>query len=106
MRAIAVTGPKRVTEIPNVQTINESLPGYQVTGWYGLYAPAGTSSDIVQRLYVESRRALMRPEVQETLRKSGNEPVASSPQEFAAFLRAEIAKWAKVAEASGLKKIN
>ncbi|OGA50868.1 MAG: hypothetical protein A3F74_00945 [Betaproteobacteria bacterium RIFCSPLOWO2_12_FULL_62_58] len=106
VRAIAVTGPKRVTEIPNVQTINESLPGYQVTGWYGLYAPAGTSSDIVQRLYVESRRALMRPEVQETLRKSGNEPVASSPQEFAAFLRAEIAKWAKVAEASGLKKIN
>jgi tripartite-type tricarboxylate transporter receptor subunit TctC len=106
LRAIAVTGPKRFTEIPDVPTIAESLPGYEVTGWYGLYAPAGTSADIVQRLFVESRRALTRPEVKETLMKTGNEPVVSSPQEFAVFLRAEIAKWAKVVKSSGLKEIN
>jgi len=104
LRAVAVTGSKRPVEMPDVPTIGESIPGYEVTGWYGFYAPAGTSADIVRRLHVESRRALTRPEAQDALIKSGNEPVGSSPAEFAAFLRAEIAKWAKVAASSGLKK--
>jgi tripartite-type tricarboxylate transporter receptor subunit TctC len=106
LRAIAVTGPKRFSGMPDVPTVAESLPGYEVTGWYGLYAPAGTSADIVQRLFMESRRALTRPEVTEALLKAGNEPVVSSPQEFAAFLRTEIRKWAKVVKSSGLKEIN
>ncbi len=106
VRAIAVTGSKRPVEMPNVPTIGESIPGYEVTGWYGLYAPAGTSADIVKRLHAETRRALMKPDARDALMKSGNEVVASSPAEFAAFLRAEIAKWAKVAAASGLKKTN
>jgi tripartite-type tricarboxylate transporter receptor subunit TctC len=106
LRAVAVTGSKRPVEMRDVPTIGETIPGYEVTGWYGLYAPAGAPADIVRRLHVESRRALTRPEAQDALVKSGNEPVGSSPAEFTAFLRAEIAKWAKVAAASGLKKTN
>jgi tripartite-type tricarboxylate transporter receptor subunit TctC len=107
VRAIAVTGPKRFSEFPNVPTIAESgVPGFNVTGWYGLYAPAGTPGDIVRRLNAGVERALNSPDVKEKLAKTGNEVVASSPEEFAAFLRAQIAKWAKVIQDSGLKKIN
>lgn len=104
IRAIAVTGPERFGELPQVPTIAESgVPGYSVTGWYGFYAPAGTSADIVRRLYAEAGRALNSPEVKEKLVKTGNEPVVSSPEEFSAFMRTEIAKWAKVAKDSGLR---
>lgn len=107
VRAIAVTGPKRFAEFPDVPTVAESgVPGFNVTGWYGLYAPAGTSSDIVRRLNAEAKRALNSPDVKAKLAKTGNEPVASSPEEFAAFLRAETAKWAKVIKDSGLEKID
>jgi tripartite-type tricarboxylate transporter receptor subunit TctC len=107
VRAIAVTGPKRFTELPQVPTIAESgVPGYYVTGWYGFYAPAGTSAEIVRRLHTEARRGLNSPEVAEKLEKTGNVPVTSSPAEFAAFVRAEIGKWAKVIKDSSLKKID
>lgn len=107
VRAIAVTGPKRFAEFPNVPTIAESgVPGFNVTGWYGLYAPAGTSGEIVQRLHAEVKRALDSPDAKAKLARTGNEPVASSPEEFAAFLRAETTKWAKVIKDAGLKKIN
>jgi tripartite-type tricarboxylate transporter receptor subunit TctC len=104
IRAIAVTGSKRFGELPEVPTISESgVPGYNVTGWYGFYAPAGTSVEIVRRLHVEAGRGLNSPEVRDKLMKTGNEPVVSSPEEFAAFMRAEIAKWAKVAKESQLR---
>jgi tripartite-type tricarboxylate transporter receptor subunit TctC len=107
VRAIAVTGPKRFAEFPNVPTIAESgVPGFNVTGWYGFYAPAGTPADIVRRLNAGVKRALNSPDVKEKLAKTGNEVVASSPEEFAAFLRAQIAKWAKVIRDSGVKKIS
>lgn len=107
VHGIAVTGPTRFSELPEVPTINESgVPGYNVTGWYGFYAPAGTSPDIVRRLHAEAVRALNSPDVKEKLMKTGNEPVVSSPEAFAAFLRAEIDKWAKVIKDSGLKTID
>jgi len=107
VRAIAVTGSKRFAAFPNVPTIAESgVPDYNVTGWYGLYAPAGTPAGIVRRLYAGTKRALNSPDVKEKLAKTGNEVVASSPEEFTAFLRAETAKWAKVIRDSGIKKIN
>jgi len=107
VRAIAVTGPERFTELPEVPTIAESgVPGYYVTGWYGFYAPAGTLAEIVRRLHAEARRALNSPDMTEKLAKTGNVPVASSPEEFVAFMRAEIGKWAQVIKDSGLKKID
>ena len=103
MRGMAVTGNKRYAELPDVPTIAESgVPGYNVTGWYGFYAPAGTPPDIVRRLHEESRRALASPDIRDKLLKAGNEPVGSSPAEFAAFVRAEYDKWGKVIKAAGL----
>jgi tripartite-type tricarboxylate transporter receptor subunit TctC len=106
VRAIAVSGSKRFSELPDVPTIGESVPGYEVTGWYGFFAPAGTPPEIVRRLQAEAAKALTTPEARDKLVRSGNEPVVSSPDEFNAFLRAEIAKWAKVIQSSGLKKID
>ena len=104
LRGIAVTGTQRYAELPGVLTVAESgIPGYSVTGWYGLYAPAGTPQEIVRRLHEESRRALASPDIKDKLVKAGNEPVGSSPAEFAAFVRAEFEKWAKVIKAANLR---
>jgi tripartite-type tricarboxylate transporter receptor subunit TctC len=104
VRAIAVAGSRRFAELPQVPTIAEAgVPGYSVNTWYGLYAPAGTPPEILHRLHAEARRALSDPEVKARLAKLGNEPVASAPEEFVAFLRAEIAKWTKVARASDIR---
>lgn len=104
LRGVAVTGTQRFTELPQVMTVAESgVPGYSVTGWYGLYAPAGTPADIVRKLHEESRRALSSPEVKDKLQKAGNEPVGTSPAEFAAFVRTEYDKWAKVIKQANLK---
>jgi len=104
LRAVAVTGTQRYAELPNVMTVAEAgVPGYSVTGWYGFYAPAGTSPDIVKRLHEESRRALHSPDIKEKLVKAGNEPVGTPPAEFQAFVRSEVEKWGKVIRAAGLK---
>jgi len=106
-RALGVTGTTRVEQLPDLPTIGESaIPGYVVTGWYGFYAPAGTPPDVIRRLYAETKRGLESSEAKEQLRKLGNEPVGSSPQEFLAFARAEAGKWAKLVKDIGLKKIN
>ena len=97
VRAIAVTGPQRYAELPNVPTISESgVPGYNVTGWYGFYAPAGTPAEIVRKLQAETSRAFNAPDMREKLVKAGNDPVTSTPEAFEAFVKVEIAKWAKV----------
>ena len=104
LKGIAVTGHARFAELPDVPTVAETgVPGYSVTGWYGLYAPAGTPQDIVNRLYEESRRTLAGPDIKDKLIKAGNEPVGTPPAEFLAFVKAEVAKWAKVIKGAGLK---
>ena len=103
VRAIAVTGPRRYSELPDVPTIAESgVPGYSVTGWYGFYAPAGTPTEVVRRLQTETARAFAAPEIRERLLKAGNEPVASTPEAFEAFVRSEVAKWAQVVKSAKL----
>ena len=104
IRPIAVTGPKRFSELPETPTVAESgLPGYNVTGWYGFYAPAGTPPQVIKRLNDEARKGLYSAEVKEKLEKTGNEPVVSSPEEFVAFMRSEIEKWAKVVKAANIR---
>jgi tripartite-type tricarboxylate transporter receptor subunit TctC len=104
LRAVAVTGTHRFAELPQVPTAAESgAPGYSATGWYGLYAPAGIAPDLPRRIYTEAQRALGAPDVKERLAKAGNEYVMSAPEEFAAFLRAEIAKWTRVVKEANVR---
>ena len=104
IRPIAVTGSKRFAEFPDTPTIAESgVPGYNVTGWYGFYAPAGTPTTVVKRLNEEARRGLYSADVKEKLDRTGNEPVVSSPEAFTAFMRTEIEKWAKVVKAAQIR---
>ena len=104
LRPIAVTGTKRLAQLPDVPTIDEAgVRGYAVTGWYGMYAPAATPPDIIGRLHAETRKALGSTDVRESLEKTGNEPVGSTPEEFGAFVRSEMAKWSKVVKAANIK---
>jgi tripartite-type tricarboxylate transporter receptor subunit TctC len=97
LRALAVTSAKRVKSLPNVPTMVEAgVPGYDLVSWQGIFAPAGTPKDVVQRLNAELVKILKQPDVRERFESLGLEPVGNTPDEFAAFQRAEVAKWAKV----------
>jgi tripartite-type tricarboxylate transporter receptor subunit TctC len=107
VRALGVTGSKRAPAFPDLARIGEaSVPGFVVDGWYGFYAPTGTPSEIIRQVSKETKRAMFSPEARKRLRILGNEPVASSPAEFATFYRAETAKWAKLIKDVGIKPIN
>ncbi len=104
LRALGVTTAKRVRATPEVPTIAEAgLPGFELTGWYGLLAPAGTPSPVVNRLNVDLVKTLNVADVQEKLVDQGLEVATSTPREFADFLKAEIAKYARVVREAGVK---
>ncbi len=104
VRAIAVSGPERFPSLPEVPTIAESgVPGYSAIGWYGFYGPAGMPPDLVRRIHAESARALSSADVKDRLERAGNKLVMSPPAEFVPFLRAEIAKWARVVKESKMR---
>jgi tripartite-type tricarboxylate transporter receptor subunit TctC len=104
MRALGVGSRQRSAIAPEIPTIAESgLPGYEMSSWFGLLAPAGTPAAIVMRLQQEIARIFKQAEVREKLLAQGVEPVGGTPQEFAAFLNNETALWAKVIRSSGLK---
>ncbi|MGH8619595.1 MAG: Bug family tripartite tricarboxylate transporter substrate binding protein [Burkholderiales bacterium] len=107
LKAIAVTPKKRVAALPNVPTVAESgVPGladYESVSWGGVMAPAGTPAPVVQKLNAELVRILKLPDVRERMTGLGADIVAGSPQEFAAYLQEEIAKWGKVARQAGVK---
>jgi tripartite-type tricarboxylate transporter receptor subunit TctC len=87
-----------------VPTIAESgLPGFEVVGWYGVLAPARTPPAIVERLHREFVKILQTPEIRDRLTSEGAEPVGNTPAEFTAFLKTDIARWAKVIKAAGAK---
>lgn len=102
LRALAVTTAKRWGELPDVPTLSEAgVSGYEATLWLNLAAPAGTPQEIVQRLYLETAKALQDPELLQSLRTNGVEAHVLPPQELAAFIRAEYAKWGKVVRDTG-----
>jgi tripartite-type tricarboxylate transporter receptor subunit TctC len=102
VRAIAVTRDKRVSVLPDVPTIAETVPGYATSTWYGAVAPAKTPRDIVVRLNQEMIKALALPDVKERLAVLGADIVASSPEQTAAFFKSELAKYTKVAHAANI----
>jgi len=102
IRAIAVSGEKRMVQLPDVPTVAESgFPGYEASTWYGLIAPAGTPSKIVTQLSEQVSKILSQKDVQESFVKQGVIPVGSKPQEFTDYIRSEISKWGKVVKVSG-----
>ena len=102
--AIATTGKKRSAFLPELPTLAESgVPGYEFDTWYGLHAPAKVPKDIIVKLNAEIVKSLSKPEVKEQLFKQGIEAQAGSPEEFAKYVRAEVAKMAKIIKASGAK---
>jgi tripartite-type tricarboxylate transporter receptor subunit TctC len=104
LRPIAVTSAKRSPAAPDIPTIAESgLPGYEATSWYGILAPAGTPPQIVARLHEVLVSVIGAPDMKDKLAAQGLDPVGNTPQEFAAVIKSEIVKWAKVIKASGAK---
>lgn len=96
VRALAILGQKRSTVLPDVPTMSETLSGYEATNWYGMVVASATPAALQRRIYGDLSTVLRMPEVRESILAQGAVPVASTPEEFASFLRAETAKWAKV----------
>jgi tripartite-type tricarboxylate transporter receptor subunit TctC len=105
MRAYGVTGAKRTQGAPEIPTIAETgVPGYEAVQWYGVLAPAGTPRPIVQRLHEETVKVLQLPNVKDLIVRDGGEPVGSTPEQFATFIKAETTKWAKVVKDAGIQQ--
>jgi tripartite-type tricarboxylate transporter receptor subunit TctC len=104
LRALAVTGAKRSSELPDVPTIAEAaIPGYDISTWFGVVAPAGTPADIVSRLNTMLVKIVGEKDTQAYLVAQGLEPAASTPEELARIIREEIPKFAKIVKAAGIK---
>jgi tripartite-type tricarboxylate transporter receptor subunit TctC len=104
VRMIAVTGSRREAAVPNVPTFSESgVPGYEVTSWFGLFAPAKTPPDVIGKLHAEVARIVAQPETVKHFDNAGLAAASSTPAEFSALVRREIDKWTKVVKAAGIK---
>ena len=103
VRGLAVTGPKRTTQAPDLPTVAEAaLPGYSVTSFFGVLAPTGTPAPVIAKLNAEIVKAVHSTEVRSSLANEGAEGIGSSPEEFAAYIRAEIPRWAVAVKTAGL----
>jgi tripartite-type tricarboxylate transporter receptor subunit TctC len=104
LRALATTGPKRAPALPDLPTVSEAgLTGYDSTSWNAIYAPAGTPKEIIEKLNRESNAILQSAETRKFFSEQGAESGGGTPEQLAAFNRAELAKWAKVVKDSGAK---
>ena len=104
VRGLAVTGPKRTPQAPDLPTVAETaLPGYAVTSFFGVLAPTGTPASVIAKLNAEIVKAVHSPEVRSSLAHEGAEGIGSSPEDFAAYIRAEIPKWAVAVKTAGLQ---
>ena len=103
VRALATTGLQRSSVMPNVPTVNESgVPGYEATIWLGIMAPKGTPKEIVDKLNAEIGKIIAKPEIREAWAKQGAVPMTMTPDQFGAYLKQDIEKWAKVIKTAGI----
>ncbi|SDP53296.1 Tripartite-type tricarboxylate transporter, receptor component TctC [Ralstonia sp. 25mfcol4.1] len=105
LKALAVTSAKPSPALPGVPTVAQAanLPGFEASSWFGLLAPAGTPPEIIHRIQQEVAKSLNTPAVRERLMAQGADPVGNTPEQFAALIRSETTKWAKVVKDSGAK---
>ena len=101
LRGLAVTSAKRHPAIPDVPAVNETLPGFEAVAWYGFVGPAGMPGPIVAKLNRTLNTVLQDPDSQKRLAAVGVDPLTSTPEEFSAYIKTEIPKWARVVKASG-----
>ena len=102
IRALAVTSRERVPQLPDVPAAAEMIPGFENAGWFGLMAPAGTPKEVIERIALDSSKILLSEEFKAKLAQQGMVPVGNTPAEFAAAIKDESARWAKVIKQRGL----
>jgi tripartite-type tricarboxylate transporter receptor subunit TctC len=104
VRALAVTTARRSALLPDVPTVAEAgVKGFEAGNWFGIFAPAGTSREIVERVNAAVNKAMARPDMKEKLLSQGADPLTGSPAELAALVHSELAKFAKIIKASGVR---
>ena len=103
LRALAVLGKNRLPLLPEVPTVGESVPGYDLTNWFGLVAPAATPRETIAKLHDDWAKALLNPEVRAKLSGMGADVVGNTPEQFGAFMRSESAKWAKLVKEADIR---
>jgi tripartite-type tricarboxylate transporter receptor subunit TctC len=103
IRALAVTSPERSKLAPELPTVAEALPGYEVVGWYGLAAPAGTPMDVIAKLNAVTNRVLQAPDLIAKYNGLGFEPVGGTPEEAGARIKSDVARWTKIIRDAGIK---
>jgi tripartite-type tricarboxylate transporter receptor subunit TctC len=103
MRLIAISAARRDPEMPDVPTIAETVPGFEMAPWWGLFAPAGTPGDVVARLNAEAVRILALPDIKASYKNLGLTAVSNTPEQFSSYVQEEIVRWAKVVKASGAR---
>jgi tripartite-type tricarboxylate transporter receptor subunit TctC len=104
LKALGVTSSARAPALPDVPTISEAgLKDFEVLNWFGMFAPAGTPQPIIDRLQAEAAKIMHSPETKKRLSGDGADPIASTPAEFAKFVKSEMAKWAAVAKNANVK---
>ncbi|RAP60097.1 LacI family transcriptional regulator [Achromobacter sp. HZ01] len=104
LRALAVTSSARSDQLPDVPTVAETVaPGFSMGAWQGVVVPAGTPAPVVEKLNAEIRRALQSPEMQKQLKAQGAQTLGSTPEEYAAYIKSEIARWGEVVKAANVK---
>jgi tripartite-type tricarboxylate transporter receptor subunit TctC len=104
LKPLAVTTRTRSAAFPDLPTLQEAgVPGYEVTTWYGLWAPAGTPPDIVARLQQAVAKAMVTKEIQDIWAAQGSGPGGNTPEQFGAFIKTEVVKWSKVVKDAGVR---
>ncbi len=103
VRGLAVTSLRRSPAFPDLPAVSETLPGFEVVAWFGLFAPAGTPAAIIARLNAESDKALHMADVREKIAQAGSDPIGGTPDDLAKFLAGDIAKWVRVTREAGIK---
>lgn len=102
LRLIATAGVKRSKSLPELPTVAETLSGVEVSAWYGLLAPAGTPKEIISKLHAETVKAIADPKIAQQIANAGAEAISSTPEEFSAYIKAELTRWGKTVRSTGI----
>jgi tripartite-type tricarboxylate transporter receptor subunit TctC len=102
-KALAVTTPKRLAALPNTPTMSEAVPGFDLLGWQGVWAPAGTPPEVLSRLQSEFARITQLPDMQKRIRDFSSEPVGSTSKEMAQAIQTEYVRWGKIIKAKNIR---